>query len=457
MSLVGTTNEQKIWNFLIAQGLSAYGAAGLMGNIYCESGFMPDNLQNTGNTKLKMTDAQYTSAVDSGAYTNFAKDGQGYGLCQWTYSTRKAGLLAYAKQTGKSVGDLEMQLQYLMKEMRESFKAVLSTLQTAATVKAASDAVLTKFERPADQSDAAKSRRASCGQTYFDKFAGVTQSSAVSGAVPMTEQQLRQRVADIMTGWVGATKGSAKHLEILEIYNGYKPLARGYPMKVSDAYCAATVSAAYIKAGIAQYTGTECGVQKYVNIAKSKGIWVENDAHIPKIGDACVFDWDDNGKGDCTGSGDHIGIVTKVGAGTFITTEGNMSGGKVGTRQMNVNGIYIRGFITPDFAAIAANMSATGDTGGATPAPAPSAGGGTTVKVEAAKFFDRSVARAYTVTAASGLHIRAGAGTGKASLGVLKKGTTVRCYGYYNKVGSTLWLYVVAGGITGYVCKTYLK
>ena len=44
----------------------------------------------------------------------------------------------------------------------------------------------------------------------------------------MTENQLRQKVADIINAWVGATKGSAKHLEILEIYNGHKPLARGY-------------------------------------------------------------------------------------------------------------------------------------------------------------------------------------------------------------------------------------
>lgn len=190
----------------------------------------------------------------------------------------------------------------------------------------------------------------------------------------MTEMELRQKVADIINGWVGATKGSAKHLEILEIYNGHKPLARGYPMKVSDAYCAATVSAAYIKAGIAEYTGTECGVEKYTLVAKKLGIWVEADNHNPKLGDACVYDWDDTGKGDCTGSGDHIGIVTQPGAASFVVTEGNMSGGKVGKRTMAVNGRYIRGFITPDFAAIAKKLgggtSGTGNTGAGTPGAA---------------------------------------------------------------------------------------
>lgn len=179
----------------------------------------------------------------------------------------------------------------------------------------------------------------------------------------MTEKELRQKVADIITSWVGATKGSAKHLEILAIYNGHKPLARGYTVKTTDAYCATTVSAAYIKAGIAEYTGTECGVEKYVEIAKGLGIWIENDAHKPEIGDACVYDWDDSGVGDCTGYADHIGIVTKTATSTFVVTEGNMSGGKVGTRTMAVNGKYIRGFICPDFAEIAKKLGGTA-TGG---------------------------------------------------------------------------------------------
>ena len=174
----------------------------------------------------------------------------------------------------------------------------------------------------------------------------------------MTENELRQKVADIINAWVGATKGSAKHLEILEIYNTHRPLARGYTVKVTDAYCATTASAAYITAGIAEYTGTECGVEKYTLVAKGLGIWMEDDAHTPKIGDACVYDWDDNGVGDCTGAGDHIGIVTATGGGKFTVTEGNMSGGKVGKRTMAVNGKYIRGFICPDFAAIAKKISA---------------------------------------------------------------------------------------------------
>lgn len=170
--LTGNTNEERIWNYLTATaGMNACGAAGLMGNLYAESGLIPTNLQNTYEKKLGYTDAAYTAAVDSGAYTNFAKDGAGYGLAQWTHPDRKPKLLAFAKEAGKSVGDLETQLAFLVHELGNSFPAVLSALKTAKTVRAASDVVLLKFERPANQGEAVKQKRAQYGQTYYDKYA----------------------------------------------------------------------------------------------------------------------------------------------------------------------------------------------------------------------------------------------------------------------------------------------
>ena len=169
--LTGKTNEERIWNYLTEAGMTACGAAGLMGNLYAESGLIPTNLQNTYEKKLGYTDAAYTAAVDSGAYTNFAKDGAGYGLAQWTYHTRKAALLAFAKAAGKSVGDLETQLAFLVHELRESYKLVHYVLVTATDVKTASNVVLLQFERPADQGDAVKQKRAQYGQVYYDKFA----------------------------------------------------------------------------------------------------------------------------------------------------------------------------------------------------------------------------------------------------------------------------------------------
>ena len=122
--LNGRNNEEKIWNYLKGAGLNDCGAAGLMGNLYAESGLRPDNLQNTCEKKLGMTDASYTAAVDGGTYTGFVRDCAGYGLAQWTYWSRKQGLFNFAKAAGRSIGDLEMQLDFLMKELREGYKAV---------------------------------------------------------------------------------------------------------------------------------------------------------------------------------------------------------------------------------------------------------------------------------------------------------------------------------------------
>ena len=169
--LTGKTNEEKIWNYLVGKGLSAEGAAGLMGNLYAESGLNPQNLQNTYEKKLGYTDATYTAAVDSGKYQNFVHDSAGYGLAQWTYWSRKQNLLAFARAAGKSIGDLDMQLDFLFEELSTGYKSVLSTLKTATAVRTASDSVLLNFERPANQGEAVKIKRAGYGQTYYDKYA----------------------------------------------------------------------------------------------------------------------------------------------------------------------------------------------------------------------------------------------------------------------------------------------
>ena len=170
----------------------------------------------------------------------------------------------------------------------------------------------------------------------------------------MTEAQIRERVVNVMRDWVGATMGSAKHYDILNTYNSHKPLARGYAIKPTDAYCAATVSAAWIKAGVVGICVTEVSAPKIVELAKAKGIWVENDAYRPQPGDAIAYDWDDSGYGDNTGYADHVGIVEAVSGNTITVIEGNMgSAGVVGRRSVAVNGRYIRGYITPKYKSLA--------------------------------------------------------------------------------------------------------
>lgn len=86
-----------------------------------------------------------------------------------------------------------------MKELSTSYKAVLTTLRSATTVKAASNAVLLQFERSANQSAAVQDKRAGYGQTYYEKYAAKTaekEESTVATKIT-TAAQLAERCLDV--------------------------------------------------------------------------------------------------------------------------------------------------------------------------------------------------------------------------------------------------------------------
>lgn len=180
-------NTEKIWKYLKSKGLNDYGAAGLMGNLYAESGLNPKNLQNSYEKKLGYTDAQYTAAVDNGKYKNFVKDSAGYGLAQWTYWSRKQALIDFCKTAGTSIGDLDMQLNFLWKELSDGYRGVINVLMNATSIIEASNTVLLQFERPADQSASVQLKRAEYGQAYYDKYANKNQEG---GSVVMSNSSL---------------------------------------------------------------------------------------------------------------------------------------------------------------------------------------------------------------------------------------------------------------------------
>ena len=184
------TNAEKIWCKLISAGMTKAGVAGLMGNLDAESALNPQNLQNSYEKSLGYTDESYTKAVDNGTYANFVKDCAGYGLAQWTYWARKQELLSYAQVCGKSIGDLDMQLDFLLKELSESYSAVLKNLKTTDNVTTASDCVMCQYERPADTSTTAKAYRATLGQKYYDMFASRTITETVTKSISEIAQEV---------------------------------------------------------------------------------------------------------------------------------------------------------------------------------------------------------------------------------------------------------------------------
>ena len=156
----------------------------------------------------------------------------------------------------------------------------------------------------------------------------------------------RADVVSVVKSWEGATYGGSTHHKIIDIYN-----AKVGGMDYYSPWCAATASAAAIKAGAADHypLGISCG--RIIEKAKSMGIWVEDDAYTPTVGDWVIYDWSDGSNYahyDNKEGHDHIGTVVAVGDGTFEVTEGNMGRpARVGRRPMRVNGRYIRGFVHP--------------------------------------------------------------------------------------------------------------
>lgn len=171
--------EREIWDFLAVRIGNPYGVAGLMGNLYAESGLRADDLEGRAAKRLGMTDAEYTAAVDGGSYPydQFVNDRAGYGLAQWTHPTRKAAL--YCAMTGFSIGDTQAQMRFLYYELACQYDGVLFVLANANSVREASDAVLHGYERPKNQSEAVEEKRARFGQRYFDQYAKVKGAESV--------------------------------------------------------------------------------------------------------------------------------------------------------------------------------------------------------------------------------------------------------------------------------------
>ena len=158
----------------------------------------------------------------------------------------------------------------------------------------------------------------------------------------------RSKIVAQAQEWVGLNEADGSHKKIIDIYNSHTPLARGYKLKYTDAWCAGTVSALAIACGATDIIPIEVSCAKMIELAKAKGIWIEADTYTPAPGDFILYDWQDNGKGDNTGNPDHIGIVEYVVGDTITVIEGNYKNA-VGRRCIRVNGKYIRGYIAPKY------------------------------------------------------------------------------------------------------------
>ena len=175
-NMTNVSNEDLIKSYLELKGLTKSAIAGVLANLKCESNYKSTNLQNTGNLKLGITDEEYTRRVDSGEINreDFIHDSFGYGLCQWTFYTRKNALLDYAKSNSKSIGDLYTQLDFMLREIA-SYKTLYNMLfderYDCVTV---AEAMCETYEKPANATERAKERGEEAQEIYDKYFADKT-------------------------------------------------------------------------------------------------------------------------------------------------------------------------------------------------------------------------------------------------------------------------------------------
>ena len=174
------SNSKTIYDFLLSKIGNEIGVCALMGNLYVESKLDPGLLEGTKARSMNITSEEYRDRVDHGEISidQFAHDGAGYGLAQWTYWSRKEALYKFAKQCGTSISNLEMQLEYLWKEL-QGYKPVITALKEASNLRVASDIVCLKYEKPKATSEKYLQNRANYGQKYLDEFGTIKMETKV--------------------------------------------------------------------------------------------------------------------------------------------------------------------------------------------------------------------------------------------------------------------------------------
>ena len=431
MALRGKDNAEKIWNFFLDEGFSIYGIAALMGNLSAESGLDPKNLQNSCEKRLNYTDAEYTAAVDNGTYKNFTYDGAGYGLPQFTFPSRKEAFYKYAKAAGKSIGDLETQLLFMVKEMKKDFKSVYSALKTASDVKTASDLVLKKYEAPKDQSDAVKRKRAEYGQEYFNRFSGAGEKKGeINMSIMVGSARIDER-GNASGGAAGDQKQtSAKNdltgeVSMQKMYSHSKgwyilrPKSAAHAVKMAD-----LMKAACNNANIGYDQGNRLGVVQHGIMTA-----VKTECDCSSLVREVVKEATGKDPGNFTTANEAASLEA---TGLFESKRSYVSQSATPVYDGDVLVTKTKGHTV-----IVVSGNARKAASGSSSAPVPSV---STAKIESAKGFDKTLAGTYKTIGS--LYLRAGAGKGKPELVVMPNNTTVRNYGYYTLVDGTKWLYV---------------
>lgn len=335
-----TTNERAsyIYNKLIAAGMTRAGAIGTIGNLQGESStFNPQACETSYLKKFGLTADEYVRRADNDEviYNGklFIKDSAGFGIVQWTYWGRKQNLLNYARSQGKSVGDLDIQIEFMIKEMTENYPSTWKICSTTSSYKEAVRICVTNYEKPAKQQEAITRRTeyAKIWDTILGKeivaedkkeeTAGFDRRKVVSIAInelgyreKRSNEQLNEKTANAGTN--NYTK-YANYLDSLGgFYNGKK---NGY------AWCDVFVDWCFVQAFGEENAlallcqskgGSGAGCTYSMGYFRNKKQFIRRSEGKPQVGDQIFF-------GTGLDNSTHTGLVVAVDDSKVYTIEGN--------------------------------------------------------------------------------------------------------------------------------------
>ena len=354
-------NSDIIFSRAMQAGFTKEAACALLANLQAESALRPNNLEDTKNRSIGMTDEEYTMYVNNGTYTNFAGDSAGYGAAQWTWGPRKNWLLQFAREQGKSIDDLNMQMDFLFMEMKRDFPSCWNACQSSHDLNELTKKLLYEWENPAEKEKKVAER---CGyaQAWWQKYAN---TNPEQGSARMTTEQAIQKVLDLARGEIGYHESGdnvTKYAADLDRTNWYNGPKNGF------AWCDVFVDWLFYKCFgdplgremICQPTGSAgAGCLYSAQYYKAAGRWYTTN---PQPGDQIFFTYS-------PGEYSHTGIVESVSGGTVVTIEGNTSD-QVARRQYSLGSSNIAGYGRPKW------ELATGGSVTPTPAPTPDPSGG---------------------------------------------------------------------------------
>lgn len=331
-------------------GMTAEGACAVLGQIQHEGVFLSNNAEDS----KKIVDAIYTRQVDDGIISKhqFMYDGVGYGYAQWTYPDRKGKMYDFHRSRGKSIGDSDTQIAFLIWEMQHDFSTQWRLVTSSHDLETCSWELLDKWENPQDK-DKQKPRRLKSAEEFYERFrnldiertSSMTKQEAIDLVLNLARSEVgyREKASNSQLDDKTANAGTgnwnkyARDLDNLRnFYNGGK---NGY------AWCDIFYDWLFVKC-----FGPELGRQMLcqplnsagagclysVQYYKQYGRWFTGS---PEPGDQIFFSY-------ASGEYSHTGLVETVSGGVVTTIEGNTSE-SVGRRSYAVGSSTIAGYGRP--------------------------------------------------------------------------------------------------------------